>query len=377
MREEDFPNLNKVYLDSACMSLRPDPVIEKVEEYYREYPACPGRSNHALSVRADQELETARKKIAYFIDAKPENLVLTSGTTESINIVANGFNTESVFISDREHNSNLVPWQQDNRELNVIRTKNGFNLEKLDRELEENDLVSFVHVSNLDGYELPVKDIIEIARENGAYTLVDAAQSIPHQKFSVETLRPDFVAFSGHKMLGPSGTGGLYVSERVKDKLNPLVKGGGMVQNSTYSGSEPSNFPHNIEAGLPNLAGFIGLGEAVDYIQNIGIKKIEGHEEKLTALMRSGLDSIDNVSTLGEKGTGVVSFRIEGVDSHQASLMLSQRDIAVRSGMHCLHSWFNDRDEKPSIRASLYIYNNKSDVQKFLEAVRDISLLSD
>jgi len=376
MREEDFPDLETVYLDSACMSRRPKRVIEKIEEYYTDYPACPGRSNHSLAGRAGEELESAREKIASFIDARPEDLVLTSGTTESINIVANGFTAENVFISDREHNSNLVPWQQSTKNLSIISTENGFDLERLDHEIEEGDLVSIVHVSNLDGYELPVKEIIEIARENGAYTLIDAAQSIPHQEFSVKNLEPDFVAFSGHKMLGPSGTGGLYVSDRVKDELQPLVEGGGGVRNSTYTESEPRDFPYNMEAGLPNLAGFIGLGEAVEYLESVGMEKIEDHEKKLTASLRSGLEDIDNVKTVGRDGNGVVSFRIEGVDPHQVSLMLNQKDIAVRSGMHCLHSWFNDRREKPSVRVSLHLYNTESDVERFLDAVRNISMLS-
>lgn len=376
MRKDDFPELDTVYLDSACMSLRPYQVIEKVKEYYNKYPACPGRSNHSLSSKANEELESARAKVASFIDADPENVVFTSGNTEGINIVANSFKTDKVLISDREHNSNLIPWQEKDLDIEVIDTKDGFNLEKLRNEVGKGDLVSVVHVSNLDGYELPVKEIVEISRKNGAYTLVDAAQSIPHQNFSVKQIKPDFVAFSGHKMMGPSGTGALYVSDRVKDKIEPSNMGGGAVKNSTYTSSESEEFPHNMEAGLPNMAGFIGLGAAVEYIQEIGIETIEKHEKKLTEMLRSGLESIENVEIVGKKGVGVVSFRIEGIDSHQASLMLDQRDIAVRSGMHCLHSWFNDRDEKPSIRASLYIYNDEEDIEKILEAVRTISKLS-
>lgn len=376
MKEDDFPQLESVYLDSACMSLRPYQVIEKVKEYYNEYPACPGRSNHSLSSKANQELESARAKVASFIDADPENLVFTSGTTEGINIVASSFETDKVIISDREHNSNLIPWQDRDIDIEIIDTKEGFNLEKLRDEVSKGDLVSVVHVSNLDGYELPVKEIVEIARDNGAYSLIDAAQSIPHQRFSVKDINPDFVAFSGHKMIGPSGTGALYVSDRVKDEIEPLSKGGGAVRNSTYTDSEAEEFPHNMEAGLPNMAGFIGLGAAVDYIEYIGVEKIQRHERKLTEKLRSGLNIIENVEIVGKDGTGVVSFRIEDLDSHQASLMLDQRDIAVRSGMHCLHSWFNKNDEKSSIRASLYLYNNQQDIEEILGAVRDLSRLS-
>jgi cysteine desulfurase/selenocysteine lyase len=377
LRREDFSALRETtYLDSACMSLRPEQVIDKINEYYREYPACHGRSAHSLAEKATQEYEDARKEVAELIDASPGDLMFTSGTTEAINTVAYATDFEKVVISDREHNSNLVPWQEQDIELNVISTEDGFDLEKLEEEVDEDTLVSVVHVSNLDGNELPVERISEITKENGGHTLVDAAQSIPHREFSVEEIKADFVAFSGHKMLGPSGTGGLYASERGKKKLGRFKTGGGAVTSSTYSSAEFKDFPDGMEPGLPNLAGFIGLGEAARYMNKIGLEKIHRHEEELTELLREKLSQLDEVEEVGKNGTGVISFQVENMDPHKVALMLDQRDIAVRSGMHCLHSWFDRYDREPTVRASLHLYNNEEDIRQLFEALKKITLLS-
>jgi cysteine desulfurase/selenocysteine lyase len=379
MRREDFPPLQDsglIYLDSACMSLRPEKVIESVEGYYREYPACPGRSHHSLSEKASERFGKAREKIADFIGAAPENLVLTSGTTEGINTVANSFQTDRVFLSDREHNSNLVPWQErKDIEKLFLDSEDGLDLEKLDSRISEGDIVSLVHVSNLDGKELPVKEAAEIARENGAYTLVDAAQSVPHQPVDVSSLPVDFMAFSGHKMLGPSGTGGLYVSERGREKIKPLKYGGGAVKKTTRKNSEFEDFPQSFEPGLPNVAGVVGFGAAADYLKDLGMEKIRSHEEELTEMMEERLESIDGVEYLSQ-GSGVVSFWIDGMDSHQAALMLDREDIAVRSGMHCVHSWFDEKVKDAGVRASLHLYSEKEDVEKFVEEIEKLAYLS-
>ncbi|MFB6180309.1 MAG: aminotransferase class V-fold PLP-dependent enzyme [Candidatus Nanohalobium sp.] len=378
MKREDFPPLkNKelTYLDSSCMSLRPQQVINAVKEYYTEYPACPGRSHHSMSEKATQKIEETRQKTAEFIGTKKNNLILNTGTTKGLNTVAKTFPAEKVFISDREHNSGLVPFQEKNCKLQILDTEGGLNLEKLDSEISEGDLLSLVHVSNLDGKKLDVKEAAKVARENNAYTMIDGAQSIPHNSVDVSSFPVDFLAFSGHKMLGPSGTGALYVSDRGKQKIKPLTTGGEAVENTTYQEAEYSEFPHRYEAGLPNVAGLIGMGAAVDYLENIGMEKIHRHEKKLTQKLEEELKGLEDVRYVS-KGSGVVSFWIKGMDSHQAALMLDEEDIAVRSGMHCVHSWFNDREERPGVRASLYLYNNEKDVEKLANELEKLVYIS-
>ncbi|EGQ43901.1 MAG: selenocysteine lyase [Candidatus Nanosalina sp. J07AB43] len=378
MRREDFPPLRKTdltYLDSACMSLRPDPVIDAVETYYREYPACPGRSHHSMSEKASDELIKSREKIADFVGADSENLMLTSGTTEGLNTVARGFDTQKVFLSDREHNSNLAPWQRKNCETVFLETENGLDIESLRSNVSEGNLVSLVHISNLDGMEFRIEEVAQIAREQGAYTLVDAAQSAPHMPLDVSEMPVDFLAFSGHKMLGPSGTGGLYVSERTQNKLEPLNTGGGAVEDTTQFTRERRDFPYGFEAGLPNVAGFIGLGKAASYLSDIGMGKVESHEHKLTEKLEQGFSDIEEVSYISN-GPGVVTFWVDGMDAHQVALMLDRKDIAVRSGKHCVHSWFDQKDVRPGVRVSLHLYNNDEDIREIVEEVKKISYVA-
>jgi cysteine desulfurase/selenocysteine lyase len=376
MNRGDFPRLDGIhYLDSACMSLRPRQVIDKVEEYYTEYPSCPGRSNYSMAERATEELESARESVAELVGTAPENIVLNSGTTEGINTVARGFDFEDVVVSDREHNSNLLPWQERGAEITAIPTDDGFDFSRLKSEVSEGDMVSVVHTSNLDGYTLPVGEIVEAAHDRGARVLVDAAQSVPHQPVDVEDIGADFVAFSGHKMLGPSGTGVLYVDPEVQEELGALNTGGGAVEDAGFETSEPKDFPHRMEAGLPNIAGLVGLGRAAEYISDIGMGRIHSHEQELSQRLRDGIGDIGSVSEVGREAPGVFSLAVDGVDPHQVSLMLDQRDIAVRSGMHCLHSWFHSRSQEPTVRASLHLYNDENDIDALTQALNQIAVL--
>ena len=372
MRRKDFPQLEKdiTYLDSACMSLRPERVIEKVNEYYREYSGCSGRSGHSLSRKAQKELEDSRKKVASFIDAKPEELMLTSGTTESINTVAQGLDFERVFLSEKEHNSNRAVWQS--LGVETVNMKDA-DPDFLSQTLGKNDLVSMLHVSNLDGEVFDIEEVCKIARENQAYTLIDAAQSIPHRPFSVKEMGPDFVAFSGHKMLGPTGTGGLYAAKRVQDQLEPLKYGGGAVDDADFSKSNRKAFPQGFEPGLKNLAGLVGFGSAVDYLEDIGMEKVQSHEEKLTEEMNSDLQEMD-VKVLN-KGPGIVSIVPSSISSHEAAEILDRRGIKLRAGQHCVHPWFKNKEFDGTLRASLHLYNNQEDVEDFLKVMRKISKL--
>lgn len=375
MKEKDFPTLEKdiTYLDSACMTLRPEPVIEAVGKYYRELSSCPGRSSHSLAQKTTEKIEESRKKVARLIDAQKKDITFTSGTTESINTVTRGFKRNKAIISDKEHNSNILPWQDD--DIEVIPTEKEFNLELLESKVEQGDLVSITHKSNLDGSKLPVREISKITKEKNAYLLVDSAQSIGHQEVSVKELKPDFMAFSGHKMLGPSGTGVLYVADRVKDDLKPLKKGGGAVNSTTFNSSEPKEFPHNMEAGLPNAAGTIGLKPAVEYLTDYGVEEVAGKEKELSKHFYKKIEELESVRNVGTREDGVFSIKIEGVSAHQAALMLDRKDIMVRAGKHCVHPWFEKYDEQPTLRASLHLYNDKEDIDKLIEELEKIAKL--
>ncbi|MBY6293946.1 aminotransferase class V-fold PLP-dependent enzyme [Nanohaloarchaea archaeon H01] len=372
MREEDFPEIvrNYTYLDSACTTLTPEQVRSKMEEFHRKYPSCPGRSGHSMGKEADKEVEKARREVADLIGASKENICFTSGTTDSINRVASGLDFNKVVISEREHNSNLLPWQD--YDLEVVSTGKDF-LSELESQVEEGDLISLVHVSNLDGLELPIEKVSTIAEDSGAYFMVDAAQSAPHKAFSVKDLDPDFVAFSGHKMLGPPGTGVLYAAERVQQELDPVSRGGGAVYASSYESSELKEFPYKMEAGVPNTSGIIGLGKACQYLSEIGMDKVEQHEQKLSEYFRERIRQLSGFECLNPGEDGLFSLYSEKIDAKELALHLDKDDVAVRAGQHCLHPYFQKLQVESTARASFYLYNNKKDIENLFDSLRRIS----
>jgi len=381
---KDFEVLKKgiIYFDSACMSLKPKQVVEKINEYYNEYPACAGRSSHKLGKRLEHEILVARKKISNFINAKkPDEIIFTRNTTESINLVVNSFGLkkgDAVLISDKEHNSNLVPWIMLRNKIGIkLKTFEFANLNDFEKHLTGDvKLVSVAQTSNLDGTSQDVKEMARIAHKKGAKILVDAAQSIPHRGIDVRKMDADFVAFSGHKMLGPSGTGVLYGKMHELEKLSPFITGGDTVKNTTYNSAEMENIPARFEAGLQDYAGIVGLGAAVDYLKKIGMKNIEKHEIILNKIITDGLK--DKVELIGpenpEERGGIFSFNIKNLEPHEVALILDHStNIMIRSGMHCVHSWFNARKMKGSARASLYLYNTEQEARRFVEEVSKIA----
>jgi len=389
----DFPVLSKgvVYLDSACMSLKPRQVVWKMNEYYNEYPACAGRSNHRLGEAAKNAYEDARKTIAKLIGAKPEEIIFTRNTTEAINLVAHSLPLKKgdvVLGTDKEHNSNLVPWQllaEKGVKHTVVFSKsdNTFDMDKYGALLKKNvRLVSMVHTSNLDGVTNPAKEIVKKAHDNGSLVLLDGAQSVPHQRIDVHRLDVDFLAFSGHKMLGPTGTGILYARKDAMEKLRPFMAGGDTVANTTYDSHEFLDPPEMFEAGLQDYAGFIGLAEAARYLQSFGFENIERLETNLNRRLTEGLVSLGPgaADIIGPKDSSlrssITSFNLKGMDHHQAALMLDKiGSVMVRSGQHCVHSWFNAHGIKGSVRASLYLYNNEKDIDVFMETIKKIAKL--
>lgn len=391
---EDFPILNNpkkqiAYFDNACMTLRPRQVVEKMNQYYYEYPACAERSHHSLGKKATEEYNNSRVIVRKFINAKSDKeVIFTRNTTESINLVAKSFNFKKddvIINTDKEHNSNLLPWQVASRlhglKRERISTKDGFDHEHFEQILKKAQgnhnkvFVSMVHTSNMDGTSIPVKEIISTAHKYNAIVMLDAAQSVPHQPIDVKKLDVDFLAFSGHKMLGPTGTGVLYGKEELLKKLTLYNIGGSTVNDSTYDSAEFAELPERFEAGLQDYAGFIGLGAAVEYLKK-HIGDIHEHELKLNKIVTEGLKS--QVDILGPEDyklrSGIFSFNAKNkMDYHEVALMLdSYANIMIRSGRHCVHSWFNANKIDGSARASFYLYNSEDEAKLFVEKLKEI-----
>lgn len=377
-----------IYFDNACQSLRPQSVINAVTEYYQEYPACSGRSMHSLAAKVTQKCDEARQILAKLINAKrKEEVVLTRNTTEGINLIANSFGFKAgdvVVTSDKEHNSNLISWQMLVKKVGIIHKivrsneDNTFNLDAFKNVIDENvKLVSLGFTSNLDGVTIPAKEIIQIAHKNKCLVLLDAAQTVPHQQVDVRALDVDFLVFSGHKMLGPSGTGVLFGKYALLEKLEPFMVGGDTVSSSTYESQEFLPPPEKFEAGLQDYAGMIGFGAAAKYLMEVGFAEIQKKEHELNAYLTDELLTIPNLSILGpkeaDKRGGIVSFYIPGVDHHQIALILNQSaNIMVRSGQHCVHSWFHAHKIPGSVRASLYFYNTMDEARVFVKELRKV-----
>ncbi|MEK6973729.1 MAG: cysteine desulfurase [Nanoarchaeota archaeon] len=381
---EDFPLLKEeiIYFDNACMTLKPMQVINKINEYYLKYPSCGNRSLHKLGKRVTEEVEKSRTTAKKFFNArKDEEIIFTRNTTEGINLISyclkfNG----NVIISDKEHNSNLVPWQKFN--VIPISTKNGFNLDEFSETARKNknSLISINHVSNLDGSENPIREIIKIAHENNCLVLIDAAQSAGHKKTDVRKLDIDFLVCSGHKMLGPTGTGILYGKKEHLEKLDNFMVGGETVLDSTYNDAKFEGLPYRFESGLQDYAGIIGLGEAITYLEKVGLDNINQHEIKLNALLTAEISNLNNISILGSKNpelrNGLFSFNIKNIEPHTISLLLDKNDIMTRSGMHCCHAWFNKNKINGSCRISLYFYNTEDEVKSAADEIKKIARLS-
>lgn len=388
----DFNILNKkgdklVYFDNACMSLKPNQVISAISDYYLNYPACAGRSSHALGDMVTKKVAETRSLVAKFINSKHEDeIIFTRNATESINLFANAFNFKKgdiILISDKEHNSNLVPWLMLRDKIGIIvkvlRSKDdgSFDLDNFEREVVGVRLVSFVHTSNLDGVTIPAKEIIKIAHDNNALVFLDCAQSIPHRKVDVRDLDVDFIAFSGHKMYGPTGTGIFYGKRELIDKLSSFIIGGETVSDSTYDSYKFLPAPEKFEAGLQDYGGLVGLSEAIQYLSSFDFKDIEDHEYELNAYITSELKKIPQIKIIGPEDakdrSGIINFYIEGTNMHQMAVMLSEMSgIALRTGRHCVHAWFNDKNIVNSIRVSLSFYNTREEAELFINSLNKI-----
>ncbi|MDD1661467.1 MAG: cysteine desulfurase [Methanomicrobiales archaeon] len=383
----DFPILSEVcYLDSAATSLSPEPVLAAMLEFEHTYRANVGRGVHRLAQVASQKYWDAHRKVKSFIGAETGELVFTRNTTEAINMIAWGLPWQSgdgIVTTLLEHHSNLLPWMrlrdQKGIDLQLIAPApdGGFDLAEFEKAVTlDTRLVAITHASNVLGNLVPVREIAKICRDRGALLLVDGAQSVPHVPVDVERLGCDFFCFSGHKMLGPTGTGALWMR---RPEIEPLLLGGGAVEQVTASGYTLASGYARFEAGTPNIAGAIGLSRAIDYLEGLSMDDVQRHEQALTRRMLDGLSGIDGVKVFGPGAIadriGVVSFAVGGLHPHDVAMMLdTEADIMVRSGHHCCMPLM-DLLGTPggTVRASLHCYNNADDIDRLVETVGGIA----
>jgi cysteine desulfurase/selenocysteine lyase len=390
---KDFPALDQsvnghplVYLDSAASSQQPANVIDAVARYQREDHANVHRGVHTLSHRATEAYEGSRDKIRAFINAASRNeVVLTSGTTESINLVAQSFCRprigpgQKILITHLEHHANIVPWQllceQTGAELIVAPIDNDgqLELESLSSLMTDDvAMLAIAHVSNALGTINPVKDIIVEARKQSIPVLVDGAQGVPHMSVDVRDLDCDFYAFSGHKMFGPTGTGVLYGRETLLEEMPPYKGGGDMILEVSFEGTTYNELPYKFEAGTPNIAGVIGLGAAIDYLQSIGMQRVADYENELHAHMVSRLNDVDGIRLIGTANdkASVQSFLLNDIHSHDLGTILDQQGVAIRTGHHCAMPVMTRFGISGTARASLALYNNSDDIERLISALK-------
>ncbi|HFR3975971.1 TPA: cysteine desulfurase [Streptococcus suis] len=374
-----------VYLDNAATTQKPQQVLDVLADYYQRDNANVHRGVHTLSERATARYEAARQKVADFIQAKSSKEILfTRGTTTSLNWVAQ-FAKEilqpdlEVIISVQEHHSNIIPWQQacqqTGAKLRYVTLKDGeLDVDSLKSMLsEKTKFVSLAHVSNVLGSVAPIGEIAELVHEVGAYLVVDGAQSVPHMAVNVQELDVDFYAFSGHKMLGPTGIGVLYGKEELLNLMSPVEFGGEMIDFVYEQSATWKELPWKFEAGTPNIAGAIGLGAAIDYLTEIGMDAIQAHEAELVDYVFSKLQAIPGLTIYGSqdlsKRTGVIAFNLDDLHPHDVATALDYEGVAVRAGHHCAQPLLRYLQVPATVRASFYIYNTKADCDKLVEAI--------
>jgi len=388
----DFPILatGVIYLDNAASSLTPEPVLQKMLEFYNQYRANVERGIHHLSQKASEEYERAHAKVADFINAKSESeILMTRNTTEGINLVARGLDWkkgDKIVTTLMEHHSNFLPWlrlkQRLGIDIEIVKSdKQGlFNLADFEKAIDDRTrLVATTYVSNVLGVVVPIEEIVEIAHKHGAYMSVDGAQAVPHLKVDVQKIGCDFLAFSGHKMCAPTGSGALYVKEELIEKLEPLNIGGGTIEDVGVDYYKLAASPMRYEAGTPAIAEAIGLGAAVDYLKQIGMEEIEAHERDLVYKMYEGLTDIPNVEIYGpepKNRIGLMAFNVGDLNPHDVALTLDvSTNIAVRSGHHCALPLMKEllHQKEGTVRASTYFYNTKEEIEKLLSTVSEIA----
>jgi len=392
----DFPIFKKkingkelVYLDNASTTQKPYSVIDSITDFYTNYNSNIHRAVYQLAEEATELYEQSRKKIANFINACPEEIVFTRNTTESINLIAHSWarsnlkKDDGIVITELEHHSNIVPWQILCQEIGtrleyVGIDENGFlDLEQMIELISSKKvkLVSLSHMSNVLGTIVPIERIIKIAHEHGIPVIVDGAQSVPHMPVNVKNMDCDFLVFSAHKMLGPTGVGVLYAKKEFLEKMRPFMGGGDMIKEVFKFHTNYNEVPYKFEAGTPNIADVVGFGAAIDYLEKIGMENIRRHEISLTEYALDSILSLKYVTVYGPRDPkyrgGVISFNIADIHPHDLATIMNDHGIAIRSGHHCAQVLMQRLDVPATSRASFYIYNTKEEIDKFVNAIKE------
>lgn len=393
--KKDFPILNTgiIYLDNAATTLKPLSVINDMEDYYLNYPANAGRGDYDISRIVDDKLSEVREKVKTFINAdKKENIVFTSGTTESLNIIIKGFfkdylkSGDEVLTTKAEHAALILPWFS-------IAKKNGAVIKYIDLNKDltlsfenvkkaitkKTKVISLSHITNVMGDIRPIKEIVKYAHKQGIIVLVDGAQSVPHEKVDVRDLDIDFLTFSAHKMLGATGVGVIYGKDKYLSKVKPLVEGGGMNASFDSLGNVfYKDLPEKLEAGTLNLSGIISFGKAIDYLNKLGLDNIHKYEVDLKKYAINKMMKLKNITIYNENiENGIITFNVKDVFAQDVSSYLNKKKICVRVGEHCAKILSEVLGVKNTIRVSLYFYNTKEDIDKLVDALDNDNILYD
>ena len=393
---KDFPILNRkikgkplIYFDNAATTQKPFSVIDAIRDYYMNYNSNIHRAVHQMAEEATHAYETTREKVARFINSSADEIIFTRNATEAINLVSHAWGYDNIhkydkiIITELEHHSNIVPWQ-----ILCNRTGASLNYIEIDRcgyldmdcyekilRTKNTGLVSVSEMSNVLGTIVPIRKIIKIAHDQGIPVLVDAAQSVPHMQVDVQATDCDFMVFSAHKMLGPTGVGILYAKKKILESIHPFISGGDMIKEVHKFETTYNDIPYKFEAGTPNIADVIGFGPAVDYLSRLGMDKVRDHEIELTKYAMEAMKYIKGMTIYGPADTknkgGVISFNLGDIHPHDLATILNDHGIAIRSGHHCAQVLMEKFDLSATSRASFYIYNTREEVDKFINALNE------
>ena len=395
MNREDFLMLNKdiIYFDSGATSLKPYILAETISDYYNNYSANSHRGDYDISLKVDTMFENTRELVKKFINAKEaKQIVFTNNTTDSLNKLIQGYfkynlsSGDEVLLTKSEHASNILPWFELKEEIGIkinyipLDENLKVTLENVKKSItNKTKVISIAHITNVVGDIRPIEEIIKYAHKKGIKVIIDGAQSLPHTKIDVKKMDMDFLAFSAHKMCGPTGVGVLYMKEKYLDNIKPIIVGGGMNASFEYDGTKDySNMPHLLEAGTPNIAGIIGFGATINYLNKIGIKKIEEYIKELRKYAIKRLKELPNIIIYNEDSEGsIITFNVKDIFPQDVAIYLNKYNICIRAGNHCAKILKEEIGTKNTCRISLYFYNTKEEIDKLVKVLNNNNIINE